>query len=452
MERKKLEDLEKWLNKKNRKPLLLWGARQVGKTYLLKNIFAEQFFKGRYIYIDCRTEYQFTEYCETHVNARDVLNYISLLFEKKIDENTLIIFDEAQECLPLITLMKYFCQDFREIPIIVTGSMVRIKIKRETKNKGFLFPTGKINELTLYPLTFEEFLFNTNPMLLETIKEAYFKREPLEISIHELAMNSLYKYLFLGGMPEVVQTYIDTGDLFECREVLKELYNNYLMDMELYQVSRESIIRSIRIFNTIYAQLNKDSKNFKSGAIEKGKRTRDMESPLDWLTLAYVVHKSYQLKEYVTVPLIENDDSLFRLYLADTGMFAYQSGIAATTYIDGSAKNTLSGIIYENYVANEMFAKEMKLFYWTGKGSAEFEFLIESGGTLIPVDVKKGRGVLNSLEKYRNHNACKLAIKFSANQYGYDGKNQILTIPLYQVFLALESLKNNTLIIPANND
>ena len=135
MYRKYIKNLIDWLNSDRRKPLMVWGARQVGKTTLIKDIFAEEFFKNKYIYIDCRIEHNFVDYCMKHVNAKEIINYLALEKNMIIDKNTLLIFDEAQECLPIITLMKYFCQDYREIPVIVTGSMVRIKIQRASKLK-----------------------------------------------------------------------------------------------------------------------------------------------------------------------------------------------------------------------------------------------------------------------------------------------------------------------------
>ncbi|MDD6226152.1 MAG: AAA family ATPase, partial [Bacilli bacterium] len=146
MYRKYIENLIEWKNSHNRKPLMVWGARQVGKTYLIKEIFAKEYFPNKYIYVDCRTERSFVDYCMEHVNAKEIIEYLSLDKDMVIDKDTLLIFDEVQECLPIITLMKYFCQDFKEIPVIVTGSMVRIKIQRENRKRGlgnkdkFLFP------------------------------------------------------------------------------------------------------------------------------------------------------------------------------------------------------------------------------------------------------------------------------------------------------------------------
>ena len=449
MYRKYIIDLEKWLVNPRRKPLIVWGARQVGKSYLVKDIFAETYFKNNYIYIDCRTDYKFVDYCQNHVNAQDVLNYISLDHNKIIDKNTLIIFDEVQECLPLITLMKYFCQDYQEIPLIVTGSMVRIKIQRENKKKKsndkFMFPVGKINQLTIYPLDFEEFFINRNKILYDNVCKSFENKKTIDLLVHQKSMDLFYDYLLIGGMPEVVDVFIKTNSYQEARNVLKDLYDNYLGDMDLYQASPESIIRAKKIFENIFSQLNKENKNFKSSLIEKNAKNRDLKNPIDWLELAFLVNKCSLVKEVITIPLIDSNESLYRLYLSDMGLFSYQSKINPTTFISNNSRNTLSGIFFENYVAIELINYGYKLFYWKGKNNAEFEFVIENDSKIIPLDVKKNKGSLNSLEKFKEHNKLDYAIKISSNNYGYDENNKIITIPFYELFLLLKDLSKNDL-------
>lgn len=451
MERMALEDLVAWNNSKHRKPLVVWGARQVGKTYLIQELFAKQYYKDSYIYIDCKIEDEVREFCSKTANAEKIIQYISLRKGKPINEKTLLIFDEIQECPNIISALKYFCQDFNEIPVIATGSMVRIKLLRETRKKGsndndkFLFPVGKINQITIYPMTFEEFLLNKNKMLYIAIKEAYEAKSALDKQIHELALEQVYNYLLVGGMPEAVQAYIDGDGFLKSREILKELYDNYLSDMELYQASRKSILRSRNLFQNVYRELNKDSKNFSPGLIEEKSKTRDYFSSIQWLTLAYVVSQSFQLKEHITMPLMADNDSYFRLFLSDIGMFSYQSGINAASFISDERENTLSGIFFENFVATELIAQQHKLFYWRGKNSAELEFVVESNNKLYPIDVKKGRGTLNSLEKFSNHNEFEYAIKISKNQYGYDYQQKLLTIPFYFVSFVARDLKDGTM-------
>lgn len=449
MKRLALSKLVKWKDNSRRKPLVVWGARQVGKTYLIKEIFAKEFYKDNYVYIDLAVETAIREYCDNEIDPKKIMSFISSVKNVRIIPSTLLIFDEVQECLGIITAMKYFCQDYREQPVIITGSMVRTKLNRINQKRGvktnrdsFLFPVGKINQITIYPLNFEEFLINYNEQLYKKIKEAYQNKKALDNGIHEIAIDILYKYLLIGGMPEVVDTFLEEENFYEAREVLKELYDNYLADMQLYQASPESIIRSKAIFNNIYGELNKENKNFKASLIEKGTKTRDMKTPIDWLVTAMVVNKSYLVNEIVTKPLIQDENANFRLYLSDIGMFSYQSGINTSAFFTKDSKNVLSGIFFENYVANELVSKDIKLCYWKGKNDSELEFLVESLGEVYPIDVKKGRGTLNSLEKYRNHNSNKMAIKISKNNYGYDSNSKILTIPLYEVFLLASDLSN----------
>ncbi|MBQ2717485.1 MAG: ATP-binding protein [Clostridia bacterium] len=448
MERTAIQKLINWKESKRRKPLIVWGARQVGKTYLIKDIFAKTFYKNNYIYVDFKIEDEINEFCSKTANAEKIIEYISLLKGKQITEKTLLIFDEVQECPNVISALKYFCQDYREIPVIATGSMVRIKIQRETNKRGggekFLFPVGKIDQITVYPMTFDEFLLNSNRVLYEKVRSAYESRIPLEAPIHALAMDQVYKYLLVGGMPETVDAYIDSGSLFEARDILKSLYDNYLSDMELYQASREAILRSRALFTNIYSQLNKESKNFSPGLIEEKGKTRDFATSIEWLTMAHVVNQSYQLKERVTTPLIKDENGSFRLFLSDVGMFSYQSGINSASFVSSDRENTLSGIFFENYVSSELVAKGNHLFYWRGKSSCELEFIVESNNKLFPIDVKKGRGVLNSLEKFSHHNKYECAVKISSGNYGYDESKKLLTIPFYFVPFIAEDLAQGT--------
>ncbi len=453
MERIALQKLIDWNNNKRKKPLIVWGARQVGKTYLVEELFAKIYYKSNYIYVDCKKEDEIREFCSKTANAEKIIEYISLRKGKQINEKTLLIFDEVQECPNIISSLKYFCQDYREIPVIATGSMVRIKLQRETHKRGsrendkFLFPVGKINQITIYPMTFDEFLMNSNKMLYDAIKDAYENKQPLDNQIHELAMEQIYKYLLVGGMPEAVEAYIEGDNLLEAREILKVLYDNYLSDMELYQASQEAVLRSRALFQNIYRELNKESKNFSPGFIEEKSKTRDYATSIQWLTMAHVVNQSFQLKEHITTPLMPDNESSFRLFLGDIGMFSYQSGINAASFVSSERDNALSGIFFENFVANELIAKEHKLFYWRGKSSAELEFIIESNNKLFPLDVKKGRGTLNSLEKFSNHNKFEYAIKISKNNYGYNPEQKLLTIPFYFIPFVAKDLADGTMKI-----
>ena len=176
-----------------------------------------------------------------------------------------------------------------------------------------------------------------------------------------------------------------------------------------------------------------------------GLKSRDIRSPIDWLTLSNIVYQSKQVKQRVTFPLKEDNESNYRLYLFDNGLFTYQSKINMASFLDKNIQNTLSGILFENYVATEFASNDIPLFYWKGKNSSEFEFLVECNNRIIPIDVKKGIGTKTSLKNYCSINKCDIAIKISKNNYGYDMENKILTIPLYETFMLIKDIKNNNL-------
>ena len=447
MDRLALNDLIEWNNNKFRKPLIVWGARQVGKTYLILELFAKQCYPGNYLYIDFKYEDEIRDFCFETANAQKIIEFISLQKDIDINENTLLIFDEVQECPNIISALKYFCQNYREIPVIATGSMVRVKLQREVSNKQFLFPVGKIDQINIFPMSFDEFLLNANHNLYKAVLNAYNDKKPLSNQIHEMALDYVYKYLLVGGMPEVVDVYLNGGSLLDSQRILKTLYDNYLSDMELYQASRESIVRSRLLFENIYKELNKEAKNFSPGLLKENSKTRDYYTAINWLSMAHIINQSFQLKEHVSMPLIQENESYFRLYLNDIGMFSYQSDINAASFLSNDRENVLSNIFYEIFVANELKVKGHGLFYWKGKDSAELEFIVESNNKLYPIDVKKNKGSLNSLKKFSDHNKFDFAIKVSRNNYGYNETQKLLTVPFYFVPFMANDLAKGTMTI-----
>ena len=457
MKRKYLDNLIKWNNDAQRKPLMVWGARQVGKTYLIEELFAKAYYKDRYLRIDCSDDSDFVDYVFNNDKLSKVLEHIEIKYNFKPDKDHLLIFDEAQECLPIVKMMKHFCEQRRDIPVIVTGSLVRLKILRDAhkrggyaKNTKFLFPVGKINQLYMYPLSFDEFLMNYNNPAYAYLKRTFENKESIDLQTHKDLIEMFNDYLFVGGMPEVVDTFLNNQhnriEAFEMVvEKTKEIYDDYLADMDLYQASPESIIRSRSIYKDIYKQLNKENKNFKFSLTEDGAKSRDMANPIGWLVTAKVINQSFLLKEKVTSPLIKDEDSLMRLYLSDIGMFTYQSGLNAKAFLSNK-DNALSGIFYETFVSMELIARGFELFYWKGKRDSEIEFVISVGTRIIPIDVKKGKDKMNSLEEFRQHNKKDLAIKVSSNQYGYDKPQKLLTIPFYYLPFILDNLQKGEII------
>lgn len=440
MERLALNTLLEWWQNKRRLPLLISGARQIGKTYLIRELFAKKYFPGKTIYIDFSQNKKYREIFSRIDNVAEINQILQAENNIKLDETSLLIFDEIQECLPALQMLKTYAQDFSHLPVIATGSMVRIKINRNKDENSFLFPLGKINELHMFPMNFEEFLLNTNPSLLAAIKDFYDKKEPLPDELHKFILNELHKFMIIGGLPACVQAYLETQDFLQVKTTLTPLYENYLNDMELYQISRTSIQRTKEVFFNIFKQLDKTNRNFKFNDVEAKTSFRDFASPIDWLTFANIVFKAELVDKHVTYPLTTSKPSLFRIYMMETGFLAYQSNINMGPLLNPSDSNKFLGVFFENYVADEFANQRIPLFYWQGQNGSEFEFLLNSNGSIIPVDVKKNKGALTSLKQYRYENHNDLAIKISSNNYGYDKENKIWTLPLYMTFLLAKDI------------
>jgi predicted AAA+ superfamily ATPase len=294
----------------------------------------------------------------------------------------------------------------------------------------------------MYPMDFNEYLYNRNRTLYNYLSDSFnSENKVLDNEMHNMAMSYVFEYMLVGGMPEIVDIYIKTNSYPRAKQNLMVLYNDYLNDMSLFQISQETIMRTKNVFNNVFKELNKENKNFKISEIEKGKRFRDYMYPLDWLSVGNIIYKSNQLKEKVTYPLANDEDSLFRIYLSDLGYFSLQSGLGAENFLTDLKSNTLSGIFFENFVACELKTRGFNLFYWKGKSTSELEFVIQLDGKIISIDAKKNKGSLDSLYKYRETNKNELAIKVSQNKYGYNEDNKLLTLPFYYLGFYLDSKK-----------
>lgn len=445
MHRKYEKDLEEWLHNPRKKPLVVYGARQVGKTYLIKNIFAETHFKNKYLYIDCSDDQAFTEFNLKHNSLDKLLQYLKIEHNFTPTSENLLIIDEVQECLPILRMLKQINELKNYMNVIVSGSLVRMKIKRKMKNKKFLFPVGKINQIIIYPLTFDEFLYNYSLDLYNIAYGSYKKKKVTDDYTHQKLLDVFYEYLFTGGLPDAVDTYFfykkdPTKSYEEVSKTLKEIFTNYLNDMELYQTTPEMIIRTQNVFKNIYSQLNKENKNFKANSIEGVKNNRQLVTPIDWLETANVAFKASLTKEIVTSP-ITSDENLYRLYLNDMGLFTYQSKLSIPSFFVDK-ESALSGIYFENYLAIELVAHSFDLFYWKGKRNSEFEFLIEVNRRILPIDAKKSKGTIPSIKEFREHNKNDVLIKVSKNKYGYNSENKILTLPFYYFTFFLDEINS----------
>ena len=449
MDRLALSYLIEWNNKTKRKPLMVYGARQVGKTYLIRDIFAEKYYKNQFIYINLKFDDDIRnfingegDYKEPTSNAQKIMEHISLRENKTIDKNTLLILDEIQEAVPAITSLKDFKERHPDIPVIASGSLVRIKIKRMSKRnkEKFFYPVGSVDELTLHPMNFEEFLMNSNKMLYNKIVEAYINKIPLDSFTHNLAMEYLRNYLLVGSLPENIDIFLQNKSHILARKNLVTIYNDYLNDIDLYDVSAETILKTRKLFNNIYIEINRPHTDFRPSLFDEGAKTRNYINPMELLELAGAIHISKCMKEHVTLPFKEDNGSNYRLYFLDTGFLAYQSGINMADYTKPT--NTNMGVFFENYIACELASYDVNLFYWKGKNDFEFEFITKLGSQIIPIDVKKKRGILGSAENFKSHNSCKMFVKISENYYGYDENNGILTIPLYSFFMFAKEIDN----------
>lgn len=449
--RKARQNLDEWLEGRNRKPLVVYGARQVGKTHLILKQFARERFPGkRHVRIDFSIERDAGRAFERANSIQEVLEFLSSQYGYIPDGRHLLILDEAQECLRSLSLLKQFSEERPELPVILTGSMVRLALlRRPRKEEGFLYPVGKVKELRLHPLTFDEFLMNRAPSLHERFLSFDWKNPSLPDYVAEKARGFYEEYLLLGGMPEAISRFLDvlkeaerTGTstrfdaLGEGVSALKEIWSSYLNDMDLYQVSRETLVRTRMLFSALPSLLNRPHPNFHASIVEEGKRTRDYEGSIQWLLEAGLLLRSDRVKERVLIPFLPDEPGLFRLYYADMGIYSLSEGVRPSALFlpDRSA---FSGSFYENEAAIELHARGIPLFFWEGKRTAELEFLLSLEGRLVPVDIKRSGGSLRSLSEFRLHNRMDFAVKATASSCGYSEEQKILTVPhfLFPYFL-----------------
>ena len=439
MYRKTFELLVKWKeNEAKRKPLLLLGARQTGKTYLVRK-FASKYYDN-FIEVNFERDRNVSKFFEDNLNPKNIIIKLENYYGKRIlPNNTLIFFDEIQGCESAITSLKYFNEEANEYHIICAGSLLGVVLNR----KKFSYPVGKIQELRLYPMDFEEYLIALGEEpLLETIKKCYKNDVTMDDVLHRKCLQLYRNYLVVGGMPEALQDYVKYGSLISSVEIVKNIYNNYLNDMSKY-ASNNEIIKNKACYESIVKQLSKENKNFKYSEVEKGKNSQYFSNSINWLINAGIALKSI-LVDVPHSPLsFHEDEFLFRIYLSDTGLFRYKANINISNLTDPDYKDDLIGILTENYVACEFTAKGIPLRYWKGKRESEVEFLVEICNEVIPVEVKAGvRTGSPSLNIYKENNKMPYAYRISQKNFGKT--NEIKSVPLYAAFcIANDIVLNN---------
>lgn len=428
MRRKIEQKLIAWKNKGSaRMPLLLNGARQVGKTYILREFGTKEF--KNVVYINLETNLTVASYFSDNIAPEKILRYLEASAnEKIIPGETLIILDEIQSCERALTALKYFCEETPEYHIAAAGSLLGVAINRQ----HYSFPVGKVETLTLYPLDFEEFLWaREKEFLCDEIRQAYETMEPLPDALHQKATELYREYLLIGGMPACINAFLRTGSFLDVPLVQNEILDNYIADMAKYASNTDSVkIRAC--YNSIPAQLAKENKKFQYKVVQRGGSAALFGASLEWLSLAGVVLKCQRISQAAEPIAVYADLSAFKIYMGDVGLLAMKSGISQQTVLSGEG-NTFVGALTENYVAQQLAAKDYNLYYWESNSIAELDFVLQKENQIIGVEVKKGENVRSrSLSVFVNSYHPAYSIRFSLKNFGE--KDALKSIPLYAAF------------------
>ena len=428
MEREIINDLIKWKESSNRKPLIIHGARQVGKTYIIKQ-FGKKYYDNL-IYVNFETNKEFSSQIENDINAKYLINKLELFYgEKIIPGKTLIFFDEIQANERALTALKYFCEDANEYHIIAAGSLLGIAINRE----NYSFPVGKVQMIDMYPLSFKEFLIAVGRKeLIAEIQNHFENNKRMDKDIHELCLKLYRTYLVIGGMPEVVQTYLDEQKTISAIDIQTEILESYERDMTKYADSSLSN-RIISAFNSIPVQLAKDNQKFQYKVIARGGTSSIFGEAILWLKNSGIVNQIYKTNPELPLEM-HKDLASFKLYMSDVGLFVNKAGYPLYQ-IDLSNTPTMiaMGPLTEHYVANELRKKGYISYYWESEGKAELDFVIQNGIDIIPIEVKTSTHTKSrSLDIYMKNYKPNYAIRISEKNFGFE--NNIKLVPLYAVF------------------
>lgn len=428
MKRKIEEQLLAWKNKTaDRLPLIVNGARQVGKTYILRKFGEEQF--KNVVYINLETNLTIASYFNDNIAPERLLRYLEASTgERIIPGETLTIFDEIQSCERALTALKYFCEETPEFHIAAAGSLLGVAINRQ----HYSFPVGKVETVTLYPLDFEEYLWaRSKELLCEEIRTAYETMEPLPDALHQEAIELYREYLIIGGMPACINAFLNSGSFLDVPLVQNEILDNYIADMAKYASNTDSVkIRAC--YNSIPAQLAKDNKKFQYKVVQKGGSATLFGASIEWLNLAGVVLKCQRINQAFEPIAVYADLSAFKLYMGDVGLLTMKSGLSQQTALSGEG-NTFMGAVTENYVAQQLAAKGYDLYYWESSSTAELDFVLQKGNQIIGIEVKKGEHVRSrSLSVFVDGYKPAYSIRFSLKNFGE--KDGLKSVPLYAAF------------------
>lgn len=415
-----------WKEDSNRKPLLLQGARQVGKTYLIDEFAKKEY--SEYFYFNFEKTPELIPIFSESLDPQVIIAKLGIFIGRKINfKDTLIFFDEIQISPRTITSLKYFCEEAPEYHIIAAGSLLGVSVGKKNS-----FPVGKVNFMNMYPMSFLEFLsaYNDEP-LSELISEG--KLDIIGEVFHNKLTEKLKLYLYLGGMPEVLQSYLVDRDIYKARKIQKEIIKAYNNDFSKYADSNQAV-KTAEVWDSIPYQLSRENKKFKYGDVSKNARSSTYGLTITWLKNAGLVYPAYN----VSVPKIPlsgySDKSKFKLYMLDSGLLGAMLGLTSDIILKPDELfSDYNGAFIENFVASELIKSgSEELFYWTSEGKAEVDFLIKKDNTIYPLEVKSGMSKnLKSLRVYENLYKPDNVIRISPRIFKRE--KEFINIPLYAV-------------------
>ena len=426
MYRYAIEDLRNWKHKKNRKPLIIEGARQVGKTWIMKEFGRQEY--QNIVYINFDSNARVAELFSADLNTQRILRGIEIYVGKKIDpENTLIIFDEVQEVPKALSSLKYFCEDAPEYHIVCAGSLLGIAL-----HDGTSFPVGKVEFLKLHPLSYKEFLMATGKELYAELIDQ--KDYQMIASFKQIYVDALKEYYYVGGMPEAVVSYSEEQDFAEIRNIQNRILAAYEQDFSKHAPA--NIVPKIRmVWNSIPSQLAKENRKFLYGLIREGARAKEYETAIMWLSDCGLVHKVSRITT-PHLPLKAYEDlKAFKLFLVDVGLLGALAGLNQKILLDGNDLFVeFKGALTEQYVLQQLVTNpDLGVYYYTNdRGSCEIDFLIDDGEKIIPLEVKAEINLrAKSLKSYRDKYAPEVSVRASMADYKeHDG---LVDLPLYVI-------------------
>lgn len=429
MYRKVFEQLKNWKQSDVRKPLIIYGARQIGKTYSMLEFGQAEYDNVAYFNLENNSD--LVSIFEKDLNPERIFAELAILKSVSIiPERTLIILDEIQACERALTFLKYVNEEANEYHVVAAGSLLGLALNRG----NFSFPVGKVDTLNMYPMTFDEFLIAAGEKkLVDIITKAVNDVAPLSDALHDKALELYRTYLVVGGYPEGVSRYIEKRDFDHVRAIQGNIADAYIADMAKYSTPTD-MVKAIAAYNSLPSQLAKDNSKFMYSVIGSSARAKDYESALGWLISAGVVIKCNKVLEG-NMPLKIYEDALsFKMYYSDVGLLSMKAGVPAKNIIHNlQISDKMRGMLAENYVAQELWAKGITPYYWASDNQAEVDFVIQIRDLVIPLEVKSADNVrARSLGIYKNKFAPEYSVRVSARNIGFE--NGIKSIPLYALF------------------